>query len=276
MKIEKQFFIVPTIFVVLVACASSPSTDTNSIGGGTGGSVSTAPVGGTSGGNTNTGTDPIGASCDALPLPTDPNDVIGTFEDGLGGVNQDAPGRGGGFYAYNDGTGTQTPAPDTGEAPNATAVSRCGSTFAMCSNGKGFTTWGAGIGTDMGVASGDSKSPYDASQYKGIAFWAKIEPGSLSNMRIKLPDKSTAPEGGICDENAEGESTYCFDDWGSDVTLEEQWKPYTILFSDLAQEGWGMVSSGFDPSTLYSLQFQVSDTTGAEFSFCIDDLILVR
>jgi len=274
--ITKQRFIVPTILILLVACASSPSSNSEPIGGGgtgTAGSNGGVPLGGApSGAN---GTDATGAPCETLALPANPNDIIATFEDGLGTVNQEAPGRGGGFYAYrDDSAGTVTPAADTGEAPAATSILRCSSTFALCMNGSGFTEWGAGLGTDMGVTSGSSKSPYDASQYSGIAFWAKSASGIT--MRVKFPDKSTSPDGGVCDPNVDGD-TYCYNDWGSNVTLTAEWMPYTISFSSLAQEpGWGMKSPGFDPSTLYSLQFQFSDTTGAEFSFCIDDLILVR
>src|SRR5689334_23232331 len=46
--------------------------------------------------------------CTKLPLPSNADDVVSTFEDGTGNVNQGA-GRGGGFYMFNDGTGMQMP-----------------------------------------------------------------------------------------------------------------------------------------------------------------------
>jgi hypothetical protein len=115
------------------------------------------------------------ADCAALPLTTTADDIISTFEDGTGSVMQVA-GRGGGFYMFNDMTGTQTPAP--GALPDAKPVTRCESKFALCMSGSGFTTWGAGLGTDFApttAAAGGTatKMTYDASKYTGVSFWAR-------------------------------------------------------------------------------------------------------
>ena len=136
---------------------------------------------------------------------------------------------------YNDGTGVQTP--PTGKLPDARREKRCESAFALCMTGKGFTKWGAGMGTDLGrVAPLDAgavvadagmgmKSPYDASEYKGISFWAKSDMPAALLMRVNFKDKNTAPEGGVCDEAAESGAEACNDDWGKNINLTSEWKP---------------------------------------------------
>ncbi|MBN1654838.1 MAG: hypothetical protein JXA30_13790 [Deltaproteobacteria bacterium] len=255
--------------LALVACASSPSSSDETAGAG----GQNVPAAG-SGNVPNGGNDDNGA-CSELVLPADQNDVIATFEDGLGSVNQDAPGRGGGFYAFNDGTGTQTPPANSATAPTATSISHCESTYALCTNGSGFSTWGAGIGTDIGKidAATGKKTPYDATQYKGVAFWAKSNAGETA-VKVKFPDKNTAEEGGVCDSSVPDGPTACYNDWSKTVNLTEEWQAVTITFSELQQETWGAIYDAFDITTLYALQFQVGPNIA--FDFCIDDLIFVR
>ena len=215
-------------------------------------------------------------NCSALPLPSNADDVVSTFEDGTGNVNQTA-GRGGGFYMFNDMTGMQMPPP--GALPPAAKMARCDSMFALCMSGKGFMTWGAGMGTDLGMTgSGDggvgSKNAYDASTYKGIQFWAKANPGSALQVRVNLKDANTAPEGGVCNAAESSGPEACNDDWGKNLTLTTEWAPYTILWADLRQSGWGKVSSAYDTKKAYSIQFQVNK--GLDFDLCIDDLAFVR
>lgn len=186
-------------------------------------------------------------------------------------------GRGGGFYMFNDGTGMQKP--PTGGLPDATHVMRCESTFALCTSGSGFTTWGAGFGTDLGqvakLADGGmgKKTAYDASAYKGVSFWAKSNSASVS-VRLSVKDKNTAPEGGVCDAMMTSGAMACNDDWGKSFTFTSDWKPYTLMFSEMRQSGWGAAYSAFDVKDAYSIQFQVNK--GIDFDLCIDDLAFVR
>jgi hypothetical protein len=240
--------------------------------------------GGMSGGSSGTG---AMADCDALKLPENEDDVISTFEDGVGNVVQTET-RGGGFYMYNDGTGMQTP--PVGKLPDARREARCKSTFALCMKGSGFTDWGAGMGTDLGrvapldagmvvdagmIADGGMpmKTPYDASEYKGISFWAKSNAMPIL-LRVNFKDKNTAPEGGVCDASAESGATACNDDWGKNINLTTSWAPYTILFSEIKQSGWGAAYKAFDIENAYAMQFQVNK--GIDFDVCIDDLAFVR
>ena len=235
------------------------------------GSPSTGNAGAGSGSSMSAAVD-----CSKLPTPTNADDIVSTFEDGTGNVNQTA-GRGGGFYMFNDGSGTQMPAP--GGLPDARKMARCDSMFAMCMSGKGFTVWGAGMGTDLGpTGSGDggvgSKNAYDASMYKGISFWAKANMGSATALRVSMKDANTAPEGGKCDATMDSGAEACNDDWGKALNLTTEWAPYTIMFTDMRQAGWGKATSAFDVMNAYSIQFQVNK--GLDFDLCIDDLAFVR
>jgi hypothetical protein len=228
---------------------------------------------GTTGGGSGAG---AAVDCSALPTPTNMDDIVSTFEDGTGSVNQTA-GRGGGFYMFNDMTGTQTPPP--GGLPDATASPRCGGMFALCMKGTGFTVWGAGMGTDLGMVSSDdagmmTKTSYDASMYKGISFWAKANPGSALALRVSLKDANTAPEGGVCDPAMTSGAEACNDDWGKNLTLTTEWAPYTVLYSELRQSMWGKQFPAFDDTAVYAIQYQVNK--GLDFDLCIDDLAFVR
>jgi hypothetical protein len=230
------------------------------------GSGTTAGAGG--------GTGSAGVNCSALPLPSNADDVVATFEEGTGAVLQ-VGGRGGGFYMFNDGTGTQTP--PTGMLPPATKTDRCGSTYALCMSGKNFMTWGAGMGTDFAPTSAGmgmgAKQTYDASAYKGVAFWAKSNTATAS-VRVGFKDKNTAPEGGQCDAMATSGAQACNDDWGKAISFTNTWQPVTVLFSGLMQAGWGKAFTAFDSKAVYSIQFQVSQ--GVDFDLCIDDLAFVH
>ena len=244
------FFLFPLF--LLSACASDPDD-------------SGAPAGGSGGGTGDVG-------CAAHPLPADTNDVISTFEDGTGAVQQVA-GRGGGFYMFNDETGTQVPAP--GAEPMATEKAHCDSVYALCTSGDGFTIWGAGMGTDLGPTTGGVKSTYDASGYTGVAFWAIAAEGTIMQLKVGIKDTNTAPEGGVCDPNEPSGDTACHNDWAMRVVMDTEWTHYTILFTELTQDPtWGMQFDQFAVQQTYSIQFQVD--AGLPFDFCIDDLVFVK
>jgi hypothetical protein len=247
--------------------------------GGSGGSSSASSGSGGGGGNAGSSGSMAGGAavdCKALALPDNTDDIISTFEDGTGNVMQ-VNGRGGAFYMYNDGTGTQDPAP--GMLPDARAVMRCDSTYAMCMTGKDFMTWGAGMGTDLGPSTAATdggtavKQPYDLSMYKAVSFWAKSNTAAVS-VRMSIKDANTAPEGGHCDETMTSGADACNDDWGKALMFSTDWKPYTVTFAELRQSMWGKAFPSFDAKHAYSVQFQVSQ--GVDFDLCLDDIFLVR
>ncbi|HEX4449037.1 MAG TPA: carbohydrate binding domain-containing protein [Polyangiaceae bacterium] len=117
----------------------------------------------------------------------------------------------------------------------------------------------------MGFSLTDPKGAYDASTYTGVSFYAKVGAGSTKAVRLKVPDVDTDPVGKRCTE--------CFNDFGADLTLTEQWKKYTVPFATMKQmEGWGSPSpSSIDKSKVYGLQWQVA-AQGANYDVWIDDV----
>lgn len=190
--------------------------------------------------------------------------LIDNMEDGEGSILA-AEGRKGAWYIYNDETmgATQEPA----MVPFTMAKvdpPRDGSTYAANTKGSGFTTWGAGFGFDLNTT-GMTKSPYDASKYAGISFWAKVGKGASGAVRFNIGDKNTAPAGGVC---APGK---CDDDFGQDLTLTESWQKIEIKFADMKQVGWSMATlPAIEKSALYSVHFQSSKSL--TFDIWIDDI----
>ncbi len=115
----------------------------------------------------------------------------------------------------------------------------------------------------MGMNFVDPKGTYDASKYKGIAFWAKKNGDSTARVRLKVPDVQTDPDGKICSQ--------CFNDHGADLTLTDQWVLYTVPFKAMRQEDWGPKDNGIDPSKIYGVQFQCNEK-GAKFDISVDQI----
>lgn len=191
---------------------------------------------------------------------------VGLISDGETNSNQTATiqGRGGYWYTFLDDAGS-TVVPEAGKN---------GGTFAMTPEGAGGSKFAArmtgkigGGGTvyaGMALNFVDPKGTYDASKYKGISFKAKIGPGSTNKVRLKVPDNQTDPDGKICKE--------CFNDFGMDLPLTEQWQEFTIPFTSMKQlKDWGSRFDGLNTAQLYGLQWQVNEP-GATFDVWVDDI----
>jgi endoglucanase len=175
-------------------------------------------------------------------------------------------GRGGYWYTYTDKLGS-TIAPAAGGTFSMSPGGANGSKFAGNMKGKIAAAdqppLYLSIGMGMGLV---DKGTYDASKYKGIAFWAKKGPGSTSKVRLKIPDINTDPQGKVCTEA-------CFNHFGADLELTETWTKYTFAWADLHQlPGWGSPSpTAITESKLFGIQFQVNDP-GADYDVWVDDL----
>src|SRR5262245_7318372 len=157
--------------LAVVGCKSSGGSPTDGGGGG----------GGSGGGGGNT------ANCPAA------DDLISDFETD----NSIAPvdGRQGGWYTYGD---------DLGHFQNSSGYNiavdegnpNCSSMGALHVKGTGFAMWGAATGVDWkprpaGEDGGyGDKMTYDASKYRGVAFWAKAS-APLDGVQISFPDLYT-------------------------------------------------------------------------------------
>jgi hypothetical protein len=237
--------------------------------GATGGPSSASAAGG-SGGEAG-----AGAGGGEVVVPTD-IELIDDMEDGDSAIDE-AGGRVGYWYSFNDGTGTQTPPVYTednpvGFIPEALTEPRGESTMAMHTFGSGFTAWGAGVGFALNGPDG-GLSAYDASAYTGIVFWAKLgDPGAAATMKIAIPDKLSDPAGGICDESGEDTANPCFDDWLSTTRLGTDWTPVVIPFEALSRGGEGAepTAETIDLTGLFAVEFGFSE--GEDFDVYIDDI----
>jgi endoglucanase len=203
-------------------------------------------------------TSPEGRSC--------PKDV-GLIADGENNSNQIAniQDRGGYWYTFVDDAGS-TVVPEAGKNGGTFEMSPGGANGSkFAAHMTGTVGGGNGVYVGMGFNFVDPKGQYDASKYKGISFWAKKGPGGADKVRMKVPDKSTDPDGKICKE--------CFNDFGMELTLTDNWTQYVIPFSSMKQDKtWGSPHpDSIDPATIYGVQFQFNQP-GQPFDMWLDDI----
>lgn len=172
-------------------------------------------------------------------------------------------GRAGAWTDSHDSSpnGKMYPDPNTGFSPTDSGdVCR---KFAAYVTGTGYVLWGADFWFGLG-------SPYNASKYKGFSFWARIDAGTSSGLRVAFPDKDTQPDGNNCQTSVSSGPTACFDHYGYRFTLNSTWTKYTVTFGQLAQDGWGHPGTAFDPASLYEVLFQIP--VNATFGVWIDNV----
>ncbi len=121
----------------------------------------------------------------------------------------------------------------------------------------------------LGMNMSHPKAAYDASRYAGVTFFARRSPGTSARVRVHFPDWNTDPDGAICRD--------CFNDFGADITVTEQWTQYSLRFESLEQlQGWGTPRpQRIDSSRLFGIQFRVMDR-GAPFDIWIDDVAFIE
>jgi hypothetical protein len=166
-------------------------------------------------------------------------------------------GRVGNWFVGNDGS---TGASITSFTPNNSGDA-CRK-YTSYLKGYGFSDWGVDFGFGLG-------SPYNASDYTGISFWAKVDNGTNTVLRVAFPDKDTYQIGGVCESNVTG-PTACYKHFGARITLTTEWKKYTVTFTQISQEGWSVPGTNFDPASLYEVLFQIP--VNATFGIWIDDV----
>jgi len=198
----------------------------------------------------------VGPSLSECPAGT-----IDDLEDGNSQITTNE-GRGGYWYTYSDSMGT-TVAPEDEFVPSSGGANR---------SAKAAHIWGK-TGDQKNVWAGmafpltNPKQPYDASKYKGIAFWARRGEKSTAYVYLRVPDVNTTPDGGVCKD--------CFNDFGANVQLTPHWKKYTFPFDMLKQEpGWGEPRPHIVPGQIYELQWQIK-TRNVDFDVWVDEVAFV-
>jgi endoglucanase len=172
-------------------------------------------------------------------------------------------GRNGYWYTFVDKAGSTITPPSQGTFLMSPGGAN-GSQHAAHMMGK-MAGSGAPLFAGMGFSFTDPKAPYDATAFTGVSFFAKVGPGSTVGVRLKVPDANTDPAGKVCTE--------CFNDFGVDLTLTDQWKRYTVPFATMKQmEGWGAPHpASVDKSKLFGLQWQVTQT-GVSYDVWVDNV----
>jgi hypothetical protein len=193
----------------------------------------------------------------------------GLVDDGEDNNNQGAvvDGRGGYWYTYAD--DSTAVVPEAGERNGTFTMSPGGANSSrFAANAHGQIGHGSVLFGGLGVSLLDPKTPYDASQYGGIAFWARKGAGTVGKIRLKVPDVNTDDEGAICKE--------CFNAFGADITITESWQRFVIPFKKMRQEeGWGSPRPrSIAKNKLYGIQWQAAQP-GANFDIWIDDVEFV-
>jgi len=188
--------------------------------------------------------------------------LIDDFEDGDGLI---APlgGRNGAWFTFNDGTGTQTPAPGTPVLPQVVDTI---ANFLLEMTATGFApqgqqpdgtfAFGAGVGTSMVT---DPVTflpvPYNASKYTGInfTFFTNTSPNFPVQVAFLVSTSATAPveQGGTC-------TVGCNDDFGFVGFVPPGPFSFTggFTWGQLRQQGFG-TPVAFDPSTILQIKWIV-------------------
>jgi endoglucanase len=187
--------------------------------------------------------------------------LIDDFEDGNNRVDP-TEGRGGYWWKSADPMGSLIGpddfSPSTPEGEKGNAIHAFGETAA----GSGGDYWGIQFGANF--APQDS---YDASKYVGVRFRAKRGANSSSSVRFKISDVNTHPSFGVC--------TACWNHFGAEVNLNEEWTEYQYFFGGLSQAPfWGSPRpAAITPSKLYAFDFAVS--SGKKFDIWVDDISFI-
>ena len=175
------------------------------------------------------------------------------------------------WWLSGDGTGTITPMP--GREPEATLMEegRCGiSKYALKITSTGTEIYGGGMGFNF-------QSPVDASEYDGIALWARRGENSKSGLFVGVSDPNTDEYNGArysetgvpaCLEEAEDDAQKC-DRFGVGIGMETEWRFIKLPFTDFRQRGYGMEVQSLDITRLYGLN--IGFETG-DFEIWLDDI----
>jgi hypothetical protein len=177
--------------------------------------------------------------------------LVDDLEDG----DEALPGEDGGWFEVKD------PAPGTFEVGvEQIPGGRGASQYAMHAKGSGNSEWGASFGVYWNAC------VFDGSSFRGVRFWAR---GNGSPVRYLSPVPGVVPvsEGGGCALEAEG---LCWDAHTTSLAFDAEWKEYFVPFDSLAQTGWGLKVSEYDPKLIFTLQFQTD--ANYDFDYWIDDI----
>jgi hypothetical protein len=245
-----------------------------------------------------------------MVCPSNPDDLISDFKTDNG--IQPVMGRSGGWYLYpdmNPDTGDPNgmfdpplPPPNVGYPIDTTMGNPyCSGPGSFHTKATGFTKFGAALATDFvpQVDAGMVKGSYDASMYKGIAFWAKGAK-RINHVQIKFPDIYTDPQvpNPMCvlatgfDNNCSPYIVKIGDEADNPkylmMHIEANWKRFVIMFADAVQDKFNPgfhrpapddhldVKNLLGVAIQVNADFSVTPTAANDFEIWIDDVEFVR
>jgi len=214
-------------------------------------------------------------------------------------------GRQGGWYVYGDSKGTFSPPLVSGAAypiDSAVGNTNCSGAGSLHTKATGFAEWGAALGTDFKprASSTDLKPTYDATKYRGVAFWAKGS-APISHVSVKFPDfyqdKEAQPDGVGCIYTA-GSQYNCspylvqfgvstlFPNYANAV-IDTTWRRFEVLFADTKQDpgnaGWTIPPGdklAVSQLTGMAIQVNADYSSGSakanDFEIWIDDVEFIK
>jgi hypothetical protein len=219
-----------------------------------------------------------------------------------------AKGRSGGFYVYGDPAGAFDP-PKMGDDPypidSTNGNAECSGPGSFRAKASGFNQWGAAMGADFVPKDGTHKGTYDASEYKGVSFWAKAG-APLTGVQVSFPDvfSDAAADPSVIDPATSscvyvaGANNNCspylvkfgdpaFPGYAA-AQIDTSWKQFYVLFKDTTQDPNNL---GFhrpnidapDVQHLTGMAIQVNakyDSKGTpsanDFELWIDDVAFIK
>jgi hypothetical protein len=189
--------------------------------------------------------------------------LIDDVQDADNAIEKSLSGRTGWWYVSDDGTGfTHPPSDPSGVialVPEADPENIQNILIHM--SGSGHTSWGASLVVGLRAGTIDD-CLFDASAFSGISFRIK---GSGS-IHVKLPIARTLSSA----NSPLGKCTgACDDHFGAGAVLSETWRTVTYLWSELTQEGWGVMTV-FSPTELTEIQWHAGPSSA--FDVYIDDV----
>lgn len=172
-------------------------------------------------------------------------------------------GRGGYFYTFVDSAGSSI---EPGAAFKMDKPGGNDSKYAV--HIKGQLAAGGEVYAGVGLDFRSPRGPYNASKYKGVAFLAKTAASGGAQVRFGVPDVNTDPAGKVCTE--------CFNNFGINVDLTDQWTRFEVPFTEMHQQpAWGNPRpEAIDVSKLISLTWQIS-APGTTYDVWIDDITFI-
>ena len=205
---------------------------------------------------------------------------ISDLEDGTGRICEDSLRRGV-WYAISDEFCTISPplqnpgAPALPELlPTPRGASRMAMHFSIESCDYStvidpmLDVWGSGLGLDLNLdTTNNTYGLFDASEYKGLSFWAKGHESDELRVRVSTSDSTLVNYGGTC----EYEPCRPFE---GNITLTGEWSFYEIRFEDITNS-WTHPDPAVWIKELTNLQFLPEEVWFDEsltYEFWIDDV----